>query len=103
MNPILFAFDPYFTLNSLCFVLTVLCGYLITKHFIDEHKTSGIALSVFVGAAIGVLLILDDGNVRNNIPQFGRIIIGMIGSGMGHFLYRIKANTKKKDETINDP
>ena len=101
MNPILFALNPYFTLNSLCFVLAVLCGYLITKHFIDAHKTSGIALSVFVGAAIGVLLILDDGYVRNDIPQFGRIIIGMIGSGMGHLLYRIKA--KKKDDTISDP
>jgi uncharacterized membrane protein YeaQ/YmgE (transglycosylase-associated protein family) len=87
----LFASSPWVLLNVLCFVLSVFCGYLITRHYdhIKEHTDeSGLFNSVVVGIGIGFLLIFD-GFRQYDLPQFGRILIGLVGGILGHYLFQV--------------
>ncbi|MCL2349484.1 MAG: hypothetical protein FWC50_14635 [Planctomycetaceae bacterium] len=98
MDYLLFAMSPYAPLDGLCFVLTAFCGYCIARHYRVHHNTSSLRLSIFVGVAIGILLILDDGYVHRIKPQYGRLLIGAIGSSLGYCLSQVQA--RQKNESI---
>jgi uncharacterized membrane protein YeaQ/YmgE (transglycosylase-associated protein family) len=102
MNSILFASVIrafYFPLDCGCLVLSVLCGYLITRRYMKGYHQSGFLISLITGLGIGVLLILDDGiETKNYLPQYGRILIGAIGGILGHFLYKTGLSAAKKSK-----
>jgi len=101
MNYILFAGGWWAKLDGLCFILAVFCAYCIARHFADiNHKSSGFQLSVCVGVAIGILLMLDDSyQLQPRPPQLQRIPIGFVGACLGYFFCWIQVAQKmKKDE-----
>jgi hypothetical protein len=79
----LFAMGPYALLDGLCFCLSVVCGYWFGR--LKTKKT--FILSLITGVGIGILLILNDGFIKQDLaPQYIRPMIGLLGSMLGYYL-----------------
>ena len=104
MNYFFFAGGFYAPLNGLCFALTTICGYFITKHFYGiDRKSSGFQFSLFVGFVVGILLILHDPHLNPRAFRYvepessGRLLIGLVGACLGYFFYQVQVSQTKKD------